>query len=137
LRHVRLTSRSPAWRPLDSRFTQLEARLLRHKIWLEGELGKSALDYATIAQHRRDYIEFLDKQAEDGEDNKDSDLIEQRMAKRSGLTLYLLREESFANSAKKCEEWIGLEYGLRVGALTETYMNIVLDSGIQTPALGS
>lgn len=80
LRHNRLFSPASLWRPLDSRFAQLEARLLRHKVWLELELGSTQRENATLEKCRSDYLEFLEKQVEAEESEE---LRQQRMAKRS------------------------------------------------------
>ncbi|OAG07638.1 uncharacterized protein CC84DRAFT_1089035 [Paraphaeosphaeria sporulosa] len=79
LRHNRLFSPTYLWRPLDSRFAQLEARLVRNKEWLEKELGGTETEYAITEKYRAECREFLDKQsqAQEGEE-----LGLQRMAKR-------------------------------------------------------
>jgi hypothetical protein len=86
------------WRPLDSRFARLEARLVRNKEWLEKELGRTETKYATAEKGRAKYREFLDKRSEAGESEE---LGQQRMAKRSllfpsmcrGLILMLCSEK--------------------------------------------
>ncbi|KAL5411566.1 hypothetical protein PMIN04_010197 [Paraphaeosphaeria minitans] len=79
LRHNRLFSPTYLWRPLDSRFAQLEARLVRNKEWLKRELGGTQTEYAITEKYRAECREFLDKSAaEEG-----AQLGLQRMAKRT------------------------------------------------------
>ncbi|KAF2441663.1 hypothetical protein P171DRAFT_418371 [Karstenula rhodostoma CBS 690.94] len=79
LRHNRLFSPTYQWRPLDSRFAQLEARLVRNKEWLEKELGCTETEYAVTEKCRAEYRESLDKQSE-GEESEE--LGQQRMARQ-------------------------------------------------------
>lgn len=67
------------WRPLDSRFAQLQQRLLQHRLWIEKEFVKKEEDYATIVKCRREYTEFLAEQAEESEGEEQR---QHRMAKR-------------------------------------------------------
>lgn len=69
------------WRPLDSRFAQLEGRLTHHRRWLEKETESQVQDFATVEQHRQKYLRFLHRQADTNTDNND-ELEEHRMAKR-------------------------------------------------------
>ncbi|KAF1976012.1 hypothetical protein BU23DRAFT_578826 [Bimuria novae-zelandiae CBS 107.79] len=78
-RHYRLPSPAPFWRPLDSRFAQLEVRLLQHRQWIETEFGQNEEDYATVLKHRSKYTDFLNRQVEAGESDESK---QQRMAKR-------------------------------------------------------
>jgi hypothetical protein len=69
------------WRPLDSRFCRLEARLGHHRRWLEKETENQIQQFADIAQHRKMYIDYLHRQSEANSNNHAED-EEQRVARR-------------------------------------------------------
>ena len=69
------------WRPFDSRFAHLETRLGQHRRWLETETANQTQYYADISQHRRSYIEFLQRQNEVTVNGR-VEQKEQRLAKR-------------------------------------------------------
>lgn len=79
LRHLRLSSTTIIWRPLDSRFAQLEQRLWRHKKWFESETASQNHDHDQVSQNRREYVGFLAAQAEKIELGEGE---EHRMARR-------------------------------------------------------
>ncbi|PSN68713.1 hypothetical protein BS50DRAFT_490737 [Corynespora cassiicola Philippines] len=79
LRHLRLSSTPIIWRPLDSRFAQLEQRLWRHKKWFESETASQNHDHDQVSQNRREYVGFLAAQAEKIELGEGE---EHRMARR-------------------------------------------------------
>jgi hypothetical protein len=85
LRHVRLFPPASIWRPFDSRFAQLEQRLLQHRIWIEKEFGGTEEDHATIAKRRSEYTTFLAEQVEELCETQEQ--AQQRMAKRGILSL--------------------------------------------------
>lgn len=87
LRHVRLFPPASIWRPFDSRFAQLEQRLLQHRIWIEKEFGGTEEDYATIAKCRSEYTAFLAEQVEESCETQEQE--QQRMAKRGILLLHI------------------------------------------------
>jgi hypothetical protein len=67
------------WRPIDTRFAQLEGRLTHHRRWLEKEIESQNQDFVDVEQHRKRYVRFLYRQAEG---NSNGELEEQRIAKR-------------------------------------------------------
>jgi hypothetical protein len=67
------------WRPMDSRFAQLENRLTHHRRWLEKETENQVQDFAEIEHHRKAYIRLLHRHR-DAPIN--GELEEERMAKR-------------------------------------------------------
>jgi hypothetical protein len=74
---------SPQWRPLDSRFAQLEGRLTHHRKWLEKETENQIQDFLLVDQYRQRYLRFLHRQANVNiniENNRE--LSEERMEKR-------------------------------------------------------
>ncbi|KAF1960373.1 hypothetical protein CC80DRAFT_292716 [Byssothecium circinans] len=75
------TSSTLLWRPLDSRLVCLEARLVHHNKWIQGETASLPGDHATKALHRREYIEFLEQQRIEAERSGEL-LVEKKMAKR-------------------------------------------------------
>ncbi|KAH7359977.1 hypothetical protein BKA66DRAFT_426346 [Pyrenochaeta sp. MPI-SDFR-AT-0127] len=82
LRHPTFESTQPAlWRPLDSRFSRLEARITQHRRWLEKETEGQVQNFAEVAQHRKNYLSFLQRQSEI-DNNRHVNREEQRMAKR-------------------------------------------------------
>lgn len=82
MRHLTFDStHSAQWRPLDSRFSRLEARLTHHRRWLEKETENQIQNYDEIAQHRNRYFTFLNRQ-HDVNANNGGGLGDQRLAKR-------------------------------------------------------
>jgi hypothetical protein len=73
---------SPQWRPLDSRFAQLEGRLTHHRRWLEKETQSQIQDYALVDQYRQKYLRFLHRQADVDINVNNGELAEERIAKR-------------------------------------------------------
>lgn len=69
------------WRPLDSRFALLEARVEKHRIWVLNEFSGRTIDLEIRMAKRRSYVEFMKGQTQSGANGKES--IEQRMARRS------------------------------------------------------
>lgn len=70
------------WRPLDSRFSRLETRLLQHRKWLEKETRNHVQPYAEIEQHRVQYVEFVRHQSDLGHSDRtlnDNGRIERRL----------------------------------------------------------
>ncbi|KAF2737363.1 hypothetical protein EJ04DRAFT_510470 [Polyplosphaeria fusca] len=53
---------SVLWRPLDSRFSHLQQRLVKHKEWFEAEMGVQNPEF--VAQHRRELLDFVRGQGE-------------------------------------------------------------------------
>ncbi|KAF2184456.1 hypothetical protein K469DRAFT_185232 [Zopfia rhizophila CBS 207.26] len=45
------------WEPLDSRFSQLQERLVKHKRWFETEL--QVQNFELLVQHRKEFFRFL------------------------------------------------------------------------------
>ncbi|KAH7389505.1 hypothetical protein DE146DRAFT_165928 [Phaeosphaeria sp. MPI-PUGE-AT-0046c] len=76
-----LPSRHVAWRPLDSRFAQLEGRLGRHRKWLEKETESHLQDFAEVQQHRNQYVQYLHRRTA-ASSPVDGELEETRLAKR-------------------------------------------------------
>lgn len=70
---------SPYWRPINSRFAQLEHRLARHRRWLEKETENQVQDFNEIELHRNRYVRQLYRQSES---SGSGELEEDRMAKR-------------------------------------------------------
>ncbi|CAO2658715.1 Nn.00g064380.m01.CDS01 [Neocucurbitaria sp. VM-36] len=82
LRHLTLDStQSALWRPLDSRFSRLEARLVHHRRWLEKETENQIQNYNEIAQHRSRYLSFLNHQ-QGLNGNNGGELEGQRLTRR-------------------------------------------------------
>lgn len=80
--HLTHTPTHPSqWRPLDSRFAQLEARLTQHRRWLEKETQSQVQDFAEIERHRKKYIRCLKGLTRTGV-NGDGELETQRVARR-------------------------------------------------------
>jgi hypothetical protein len=75
------STRVAQWRPIDSRFAQLEGRLAHHRKWLEKETEGPNQDYAEVDGNRKRYVRFLQRQA-DSNVNGNGELEEQRLAKR-------------------------------------------------------
>jgi hypothetical protein len=75
------STRFAQWRPLDSRFAQLEGRLAQHRKWLEKETAAHNPDYADVEANRKRYMRFLQRQA-DANVDENEELEEQRLAKR-------------------------------------------------------
>lgn len=81
MRNLKLHSNSALqWRPIDSRFAQLESRLTHHRRWLAKETESQVQDFAEIEQHRKRYIRSLHRQAEPIGSN--GELERDRIAKR-------------------------------------------------------
>lgn len=82
MRHLTFDTPSAAqWRPLDSRFAQLEGRLTQHRRWLEKETESQIQDFMEVEQHRRRYLRFLHRRNEVNL-NSNGELEEQRLTKR-------------------------------------------------------
>ncbi|KAF1849900.1 uncharacterized protein K460DRAFT_326227 [Cucurbitaria berberidis CBS 394.84] len=82
LRPLTLNStQSALWRPLDSRFARLEARIFHHRKWLEKETENQIQNYDDIAQHRNHYISYLNRQ-QDLNGYSNGELEHHRIAKR-------------------------------------------------------
>jgi hypothetical protein len=75
------STRVAQWRPIDSRFAQLEGRLAQHRKWLEKETAAHNQDYTEVEGNRKKYIRFLERQADANIDGN-GELEEQRLAKR-------------------------------------------------------
>jgi hypothetical protein len=73
---------SPQWRPLDSRFAQLEGRLTHHRRWLEKETESQIQDYSLVDQCRQKYLRYLLRQADANVTSSSGELEEERIAKR-------------------------------------------------------
>ncbi|KAH8730174.1 hypothetical protein GQ44DRAFT_700960 [Phaeosphaeriaceae sp. PMI808] len=71
----------PQWRPLDSRFAQLEGRLAQHRKWLEKETEVQIQDFAEVERYRKRYVRFLHRR-HDLSISSNGGLEEQRLAKR-------------------------------------------------------
>ncbi|KAF2035518.1 hypothetical protein EK21DRAFT_53964, partial [Setomelanomma holmii] len=69
------------WRPIDSRFAQLETRLSKHRKWLVKETETEVQDFAEVEHQRRKYIRFLHRRLADHHETSNS-LEEYRLAKR-------------------------------------------------------
>jgi hypothetical protein len=72
---------SAQWRPLDSRFAQLEGRLTQHRRWLEKETESQVQDFAIVEQHRQRYLRSLHRHVSANVD-QGGELHEYRVAKR-------------------------------------------------------
>ncbi|KAL5120085.1 hypothetical protein ACEQ8H_001910 [Pleosporales sp. CAS-2024a] len=72
---------SAQWRPLDSRFAQIEARLTHHRRWLAKETESQVQDFAVIEQHRQRYLQTLHRQSE-SDDDASEEIQAYRLAKR-------------------------------------------------------
>ncbi|KAF2652460.1 hypothetical protein K491DRAFT_718890 [Lophiostoma macrostomum CBS 122681] len=62
LRHrFGVLSENSLWRPLDSRFTQLQQHFAKQTKWLEAitPLSTSPQDHSILLQHQRDYFDYL------------------------------------------------------------------------------
>jgi hypothetical protein len=119
LRYLRLSSPTLSWRPLDSRLAQLEARLIHHKTWLQGELAVPLrVDYdATRAMYRREYLEFLNQYVEINQ-NGDAEPMEQRTARRSELfctdnPLYSEADHVTVKRIDKIKAWLSSDCAYR------------------------
>jgi hypothetical protein len=75
-------TRPELWRPLDSRFAHLETRLGYHKRWLEKETADQTQYYMDISQHRKNYVNFLQRQSGVNTTSR-VEQEEQRLAKRA------------------------------------------------------
>ncbi|KAF1940879.1 hypothetical protein EJ02DRAFT_405735 [Clathrospora elynae] len=108
LRHLTLgTTQAALWRPLDSRFARLEARLTRHRRWLEKETENQVQDYANVAQHRKNYLNFLHRHNEVNSHGH-AEHEEHRMAKRMRI---IEKAQSWLSSspvADKCDHSLQL-----------------------------
>ncbi|KAH5165808.1 hypothetical protein HBI73_034470 [Parastagonospora nodorum] len=71
---------STQWRPLDSRFAQLEVKLTHHRRWLERETESHIQDFAVVEHRRQKYLRSIHRQ--DGDVHATGELLERRMAKR-------------------------------------------------------
>ncbi|KAF2833974.1 hypothetical protein CC86DRAFT_312197 [Ophiobolus disseminans] len=81
LRHLTFVSPlASQWRPMDSRFARLEARLTHHRRWLEKETESEVQDFSNIEHHRKRYVRFLRRQAD--ANGNSAELEEERLAKR-------------------------------------------------------
>jgi hypothetical protein len=80
LRHMAFTS--PQWRPLDSRFAQLEGRLTHHRRWLEKETESYIQDFSFVDQYRQKYLRYLHRQADVNVNDSNGELEDERMVKR-------------------------------------------------------
>ena len=69
------------WRPLDSRLVRLDARINQHRKWLQKETENHIQQYADVSLHRKDYLDFLQRQSE-VKVNGHVDHEDQRVAKR-------------------------------------------------------
>lgn len=96
------------WRPLDSRFAQLERRLTQHRRWLEKETESQIQDFAEIEHERKNYVRSLHRQAEASVDTGD---LEERLAKRIKRVTIIQKWLSSSSrppaSEKTCMEHLG------------------------------
>ncbi|KAF2266654.1 hypothetical protein CC78DRAFT_531460 [Lojkania enalia] len=86
LRHRIGSTTAILWRPLDSRFAQLQQRLAKHKEWFETEMRLQNFDLLT--QHRKEVLDFLRTQQEpNGE--LEADRMSRRMRRVDKVKVWL------------------------------------------------
>lgn len=81
-----------SWRPIDSRFVHLEARITQHRRWLEIETRNDVQAFADVEKQRAQYVTFLQQQDEVkplGSNNEEQYRIAKRQRRLEKIAIWV------------------------------------------------